>query len=494
MLMSKSVRKLGAVLLAAMLVSPAMAPAPVAAQIFMSPDEAKKLGAQEHPKIVKEFGGVYEDPEIGAYVASIAGRLAGQSGQPAGSFTFTVLNSPIVNAFALPGGYVYITRGTLALANNEAEAAGVLGHEIGHVIAKHSEQRYDKSVFTNLGVTAGSILGSIFLGQGAGQAIGQIGQVAGGAYLASFSRENEFEADLIGVRLLARVGYAPDAQAAFLQSLSDYSDLATKMAGAAGQDRTMDLFATHPRGPDRVRAAIEEARAYPTDPIYRRDIYLDRIDGMIYGDDPKEGVVRGNTFVHPDLRLSFSVPEDWRISNTSQAVIASHSNGQMQFDLERDKKKVQASRSALDYLTRYWVPNLRLQNAESITVNGMPAATGSARVQSKSGGTVDVRFVAVGFPTDEIIRFVIIAPAGGLSKIEATMIKSVNTLKFLSESEAKAVQPLRLRVVSVKPGDTVEKLAEKLPLSRFKLEQFRVLNGLREGETIKPGERVKMIE
>lgn len=467
---------------------------PAAAQIFMSPDEAKKLGAQEHPKIVKEFGGVYEDPNIGAYVAGIAGRLAGQSGQPATSFTFTVLNSPIVNAFALPGGYVYITRGTLALANNEAEAAGVLGHEIGHVIAKHSEQRYDKSVFTNLGVTAGSILGSLFLGQGAGQAIGQLGQVAGGAYLASFSRENEFEADLIGVRLLARVGYAPDAQAAFLQSLSDYSDLATQMAGTAGRDRTMDLFATHPRGPDRVKAAIEEASAYPQDPIYRRDEYLERINGMLYGDDPKEGVVRGSTFTHPGLRLSFSVPQDWRISNTPQAVVASHSSGQLQFDLERDKKKVQASRSAQDYLTRYWVPNLRLQNAESITVNGMPAATGSARVQSKNGGSVDARFVAIGFPTDDIVRFVIIAPAGGLSKIEASMIKSINTLKYLSESEVKTIQPLRLRIATVQAGDTPEKLAEQLPLGRFKLEQFRVLNGLREGEALKPGEKVKLIE
>lgn len=144
---------------------------PVQAQIFMSPEDAKKVGREEHPKILKEFGGVYDDPEIGAYVAGIAGRIAGQSGQPASSFTFTVLNSPIVNAFALPGGYVYITRGTLALANNEAEAAGVLGHEIGHVIAQHSEKRYDKSIMTNLGVAGASILGSIFGGSGVGDLI-----------------------------------------------------------------------------------------------------------------------------------------------------------------------------------------------------------------------------------------------------------------------------------------------------------------------------------
>lgn len=466
---------------------------PASAQIFMSPEDAKKLGTEEHPKILKEFGGVYEDPEIGAYVAGIAGRIAGQSGQPASSFTFTVLNSPVVNAFALPGGYVYITRGTLALANNEAEAAGVLGHEIGHVIAQHSEKRYDKSVFTNLGVAGASILGSIFLGSGAGDLIGQAGQVGGGAYLASFSRENELEADTIGVKLLARVGYAPDAQAAFLQSLSDYGDLESKKAGAAGKDRVNDLFATHPGGPQRVKEAMAVAKEYPTAPVYRRDEYLDRINGMIYGDDPKEGVVRGTTFTHPDLRLSFTVPDGWRISNTANAVLASGPGGKLQFDIEGDKKKLQASRSALDYLTRIWVPNLRLTNAEQIKVNGMPAATGSARINTKSG-SADVRFIAVGFPTDAILRFAILAPAGGLGKIEQNMIRSVNTLKYLSDAEVKAVKPVRLKVVKVGSGDTVESYAKTAPLGSYAAEQLRVLNALRPGEQPKPGERFKTVE
>lgn len=469
------------------------AAAPAQAQIFMSPEDAKKLGTQEHPKILKEFGGVYDDPNIGAYVAGIAGRIAGQSGQPASNFTFTVLNSPVVNAFALPGGYVYITRGTLALANNEAEAAGVLGHEIGHVIAQHSEKRYDKSVFTNLGVAGASILGSIFLGSGAGDLIGQAGQVGGGAYLASFSRENELEADTLGVKMLARVGYAPDAQAAFLQSLSDYSEMESKKAGQAGKDRMNDLFATHPGGPQRVKEAMAAAKEYPSSPVYRRDEYLDRIDGMIFGDDPKEGVVRGTTFTHPGLRLSFTAPSGWRIANTSDAVVAIGSGGRLQFDIEGDKKRVQASRSALDYMTRIWVPNLRLTNAQATTVNGMPAATGSARVQQKNG-TVDARFYAVGFPTDDILRFVILAPAGGLGKIEQAATASINTLKHLSEAEAKAVQPVRLKVVKVGSGDTVEAYAKTVPLGSYATEQLRVLNSLRPGEQPKPGERFKTVE
>lgn len=466
-----------------------------AAQIFMSPEKAREIGAQEHPKILKEFGGAYDDPEIGAYVAGIAGRLAGQSGQPASDFHFTVLNSPVVNAFALPGGYVYITRGTLALANNEAEAGAVLGHEIGHVVAKHSEQRYDKSILTQGAVVVGSILGSVFLGSGAGDLFGQAGQLIGGAYLAAFSRENEFEADLIGVKLLGRVGYAPDAAAGFLQSLSDYSALETTIAGQAGRDRVNDLFATHPRGPDRVMKAIEEARAYPQSPIYRRDEYLNRIDKMLYGDDPKEGVVRGTSFTHPGLRLSYSVPDGWRISNGKDAVVAmGPNNARLQFDMERDRRKIQAARSPLDYLTRFWVTNLRLSNPEQIQVGGYPAGTAWARGQSRDGSQVALRFVTVGFPTGDMLRFVLIAPPNAMAQLEPSVIRAVNTLRHLSDAEANAVQPYRVKVVAVQAGDTTASLAERMPQSRFKLERFRVLNGLREGEDVKPGERVKVVE
>ncbi|WP_374631925.1 M48 family metalloprotease [Ferrovibrio sp.] len=484
----------GLVLLCALLALPVCGPAQ--AQIFMSPEKAKQVGAEEHPKILKEFGGVYDDPEIGAYVATIAGRLAGQSGIPAGDFHFTVLDSPVVNAFALPGGYVYITRGTLALANNEAEAGAVLGHEIGHVVAKHSEQRYDRAIGTNILTAGGAILGSIFLGQGAGDLIGQVGSVAGGAYLAGFSRENEFEADLIGLRLLGHVGYAPIAAAGFLQSLSDYSDLETRIAGQAGRDRTMDMFATHPRGPDRVQRAMDEAQSQPAHPIYRRDEYLDRINGLLYGDDPKQGVVRGNTFSHPDLRLSFTAPDGWRIINRPDAVLVRgpDSIGQLQFDMERDKRKRDSARDMLDYITRSWANNLRFSSTDRFDVNGMPAALGASRIQSKDGSTLDVRLVAVRMPDGQIVRFVISARPQSMAGIEPSMIRAVHSLRYLTPDQAKAIQPLRLKVINAQAGDTSDTLARRMPAGNFQRERFRVLNGLREGEEIRPGERVKIVE
>jgi predicted Zn-dependent protease len=205
---------------------------------------------------------------------------------------------------------------------------------------------------------------------------------------------------------------------------------------------------------------------------------------------------RSNVFTHPGLRLSFSVPEDWKLANSSDAVQASapDGNAKLVFDMERDKRKIQASRSAQDYLTRYWAKGLRLSNVEAIKVGGYPAATGAARVQLQSGGSADLRLVAVGMPDDSITRFMIIAPAGRLAAVEPQMIRAVNSLRYLTPAEAAAVKPLRLKVVPVNAGDTVESLGARMPTKRFPVERFRVLNGLRDGETIKPGERVKLVE
>lgn len=179
---------------------------------FMSPAEESRIGAEEHPKMVARFGGVYDDIEIGAYVAEIGGRLVKNSELPNQEFRFTVLNSPDVNAFALPGGYVYVTRGLLALANSEAEFAGVLAHEIGHVTARHAAQRYNRAIATSLGT---AILGAIVQSSG----VDQLAQLGGELYLKGFSREQEFQADTLGVRYMSRAGYNPEAQASFLRSL-----------------------------------------------------------------------------------------------------------------------------------------------------------------------------------------------------------------------------------------------------------------------------------
>ncbi len=193
---------------------------------FMSPAEEQRAGAEEHPKILKEFGGAYGDRAIGAYIDSIGQALARMSDLPNQRFTFTVLDNDVVNAFALPGGYVYVTRGLLALAGSEAELAGVIAHEIGHVTARHAAQRYSQSIVAGLGA---ALLGAV-----AGRGAADIAQLGSALYLSAYSREQEFEADILGVRYLARAGYDTGAMAGFLGKLQAHSALQARITGRGG--------------------------------------------------------------------------------------------------------------------------------------------------------------------------------------------------------------------------------------------------------------------
>ena len=217
--------------------------------ILVNPSEEKQIGLREHPKILAQFGGVYDDPNATGYVASIGGRLAAASETPALGFTFTLLDSPIVNAFALPGGFVYISRGLMALAGDEAELAGVLGHEIGHVVARHSAQRQSQAILAQLGVGLLGVVG----GRGSTQLAGTVA----GLYLRGYSRDQELEANMLGVRYLRRAGYNVTAMADFLERMRANSQLEARIAGRLPDEVDQyDITATHPRTAERVRRAV----------------------------------------------------------------------------------------------------------------------------------------------------------------------------------------------------------------------------------------------
>ncbi|MEM8785901.1 MAG: M48 family metalloprotease, partial [Pseudomonadota bacterium] len=312
----------------------AVAPHPVRAEggglILMSPEQEKKIGAEQHPKILEEFGGAYDVPEIGGYVAELGGRLVAKSEMAGQTFTFTVLNSPVVNAFALPGGYVYISRGLMALANSEAELAGVLGHEVGHVTRRHSARRYTRAVGAGILSEVARIGGAIMRGDAAGQILGQVAGMGSQLYVLKYSRDQEYEADEVGILYIDRVGYDPFAMADFLDSMQDQSVLAAQLQGFAVDPNQVDYFSTHPNTGERVRRATQNALgtgAIAGDLPARRDAYLDLIDGLLYGDDPKEGLVVDGQFVHPDLRFRFDVPDGFSVQNSPSAVRGRHESG-----------------------------------------------------------------------------------------------------------------------------------------------------------------------
>jgi predicted Zn-dependent protease len=283
----------------------------------LSESDERQIGAENHPQVLAEFGGEYDNPAVKTYVNDIGQRLARLSDRPNVNYTFTVLNTPDINAFAVPGGYIYVTRGLMALGQNEAELAGVISHEIGHIAAKHTNERYCRAMVAQLGVFGlGAATGS--------QAIAQAANTGAAIYLQGYSRDQEFEADLLGVRYLGRGSYDPNAMSTFLSSMLENSRLEATLAGSPNAADQFSIFQTHPRTADRVQRAIEQASGtqVAANPIVGRDVYLDHINNILYGDDPKEGLINGRRFSHPALRFEFTVPEGFRLYNSASAVVA----------------------------------------------------------------------------------------------------------------------------------------------------------------------------
>jgi predicted Zn-dependent protease len=466
----------------------ALAP-PAQAQFtaFMSQDQERKIGAEEHPKALKQFGGVYSENKLDEYVLQIGLTLAPNVSKPQPEWIFTLLDAPMVNAFALPGGYVYVTRGIMALANNEAELAGVIGHEMGHVEARHSAQRYSQGMATQLGATALGVLGAIFLGT---DAVGGLAAAGGQLFLQRNSREHENEADELGLATMARTGYSPQAVPAFLQSLNDETALTMKLLGRPGGELEFNMMQTHPRTVDRVQKTIDEVRALPANATFRRDAYLDRIDGMLFGDSEEQGYIRGRTFAHTKLGIGFTAPPRFYLMNDAAAVTGTRPDGvRMIFD---NAPPQNARMSPADYLTRVWAGQARLADMQTFTVNGLPAATGQATVNAQ-GGQMVARLAAIA-AGDTMYRFLFVMPPNIARQAEPDLIRAVHSFHRLTREEAAALKPLRIRIAPVKSGDTVESFAARMAMEEYKADWFRVINGLRNGEKLEPGQRVKLVQ
>jgi predicted Zn-dependent protease len=454
---------------------------------ILSAGEARQLGKQAHEQAVAEHGGIYDDPAIGALVATIGGRLVLASEKPRAEFNFSVLDSPVLNAFATPG-YVHMTRGLMAIFNSEDELAFVLGHEIAHVQAEHVEQTQSVATVGAIGI---GLLGALLGDSGWGQLLNLGAGLGANLGLASFSRSNETESDTLGLGYITRAGYNPRAGAIAMQALETASDLEQRLAGAHAPSVVESFFATHPRGPERVQNLITLAKRSGArlDQPLNRDRYLRALDGLIWGDSPDEGLVRGQDFLHPGLKLGFSFPEGFSISNKKQAVLGRARDGaQIRADIAAPKQ----SGDPAEYVMREWQPKLRLAPAERITIGGMPAATTHARVQTQQGGTVDLRLVAVQHAPNALFRFMFITPPERTQQHIEGFQRTTFSLHRLSAREL-AVKPLRVRIHQVRQGDTAQTLAGRMRVPLAQLEYFETLNGLQRGVPLRPGMLVKLV-
>ena len=457
---------------------------------FMSREDELRVGAEEHPKFIKRFGGEYGNAHLRAYVRGVGATLARVSEVPGLNYTFTLLNHKRVNAFALPGGYVYITRGMLALAVNEAEMAGVLAHEIGHITARHAAQRYSQAMAANLGLGIFGILGGA---AGLPSDTGNVVSLGANAVLRGFSREQELEADMLGVRYMSRAGYHPDAMRSFLGKLEAHNKLEALQDGRPEAAGVYDFMSTHPRTTDRIAQAVRLANAtLVPDARFGQGDYLARMDGLLYGDDPEQGVIRGREFVHPEMRFRFEVPPGFILFNSAAEVRAQGPGGALiTFDMA-PAKRARQFQSVVDYLVREWGGKISLRDVERIRVNAMEGATGSARLSGK-GGARDLRLVVIRERRDRIYRLAFVSPPKLTGRLSEEFRRTTYSFRLLSREEAGSIRPLRIQVVTVGSGDTVEALTGRMAFETYAREWFEVLNGLDRGQPLVHGNPLKIV-
>jgi len=465
----------------------ALAITPAAAQRLRYLDPQDVAEAQrENAQIIEELGGAETGPRA-AYVQSIGRRVSAYSGvaNPGQALHFTTLNSAVENAFSVPGGYVYITRQLMALMGDESQLAFALGHEVGHIAANHAHIREEYARRNPLGVF-GQIIGAVF----GDRVFGSYLQARAKLAQLSFSREQEYEADTLGLKYMIAAGYDPAGAAQLLASLARETALQTRVQGRTNR-QTPEWASTHPLSENRMQRALQEARATGRlgTGLHNRDIFLEELEGIYVDDDPAQGIIDGATFTHPDLRIQFSVPTGYLMSNGTYAVTISGSAGKAQFRGGQFTGTLDnAILLAFRQLTR-GEANIPVPPPQHLTINGMPAAISTARVNTDSG-LIDASVAAYQWSPQRIYYFVMLTPGGYGVGPFAPMI---NSLRRITPAEAAAIRPRIIHVATVKAGDTVQSLAAQMAYRDFKLERFLSLNGLAANSALRPGQKVKLV-
>lgn len=445
---------------------------------LVTPQQETATGAQAHPEILKQYGGAYRDSELQSYINAIGQRLAENAGRPDIRFTFTILDTPDVNAFALPGGYVYVTRGLLALANDESEIAAVIGHEIGHVTGRHYADQHSRAMVVGLGA---ALLGAAVDNPD----IADLANTGANLYIKSYSRQQEFQADQLGVRYTAQNGWDPTAMARSLAQIDRHETLMNRLNGGGGADIMSSFFASHPNTPDRVRQAYALAQQAPKgDAVQAKADWLAAIDGLMFGDSPSQGFVRGDSFIHPELGIAFDAP-GWRLRNSQTAVVGTGQCGKLVFDNDSPEYRGDIA----SYIANDWFNGKNIGRIQRFSVNGAPAATASLQATA-NGRPVMLHVVAIAWDENLIYRFMLIderrCGAGALQDV-------VESMRTPTSREARSITPLRIRVVTARSGDSIRSFTQQMANDEDPEGWFRTINGLNPQDNIVAGQPYKII-
>lgn len=468
-------------LLSAMLVFSSCVKNPVTGKrnfMLLSEKREIAMGQEADPDIVRFFG-LYEDAALQEFISEKGQEMAAISHRPDLPYEFKIVDSPVVNAFAVPGGFVYFTRGIMAHFNNEAEFAGVLGHEIGHVTARHSARQYSKSMLAQVGLVAGMVISPEFA------QFGEVAQQGVGLLFLKYGRDAERESDELGVEYSTKIGYDANEMAGFFNTLD-------RLSGERGE-QVPEFLSTHPHPQNRLQEVRQLADQWSQkvngkELEVNRNEYLRLIDGLIYGEDPKQGFVEGNVFYHPVLEFQFPVPAQWAVENTPQQVQMAHKEGKALMILTLSPaESLQAAAQAV--LDNY---QLTLVESRELEVNGLPAI---AMVADQQQGKQNLRTLSYLISYGGNIYLMLGASAqGDFNTFAQTFTNSMSNFRELNDPEMLNRQPERISIKTVKQNGTLAQALRSFQVQEDRMEELAVLNGLQLEDRVEQGMLIKVVE
>lgn len=449
--------------------------------MLLSEQDERRMGVQTRQSVIEEYG-VYDDAALHGYVNGIAQPLARVSHRPALDWQFQVMDSPVVNAFAAPGGYVFITRGLLAAVNDEAELAGVLAHEIGHVTARHSARNYSQSLLAGLGLQLGTALTGSY-----GQVLGPLLEAGTGLLFLKYSRDDEREADALGVEYAARAGYDTNRMADFFTTLQRQAVLAGEPSSGLPE-----WFSTHPSHVDReaaVRALTTQWRSRLPGQSYRanREDFLARIDGLVYGEDPRQGFREGDWFYLPRHQVQFRIPAQWAFQREGSQARMTHpqKSGVILFGIQK---------GTVEQVARAFVSSMKasVQQTNERTINGMPARE---QVSVVTDGQQRAKLVSHFFQRGgEVFMFHGLTGENAFPGMAAVLGQPAASFAPLTDRAKLNRRPQRIAVKPVSKPSTLEAALQGHAVDRGLWPRIAWMNEMQLSDRLQPGQRIKIIE
>lgn len=446
--------------------------------VLISEAQEIEMGKQADPEIIRQFG-LYEDSAMQRYINAMGQQMAAVSHRSGLQFHFRVINSEVVNAFAVPGGYVYFTRGILAHFNNEAQFAGVLGHEIGHITARHTVQQQRNQILAQVGLIAGMIISP---------ELARFGEVASqglGLLLLKYGRDAERQSDELGVEYSAKIGYDPQYMADFFQTLE-------RQAQNAGSEELPGFLSTHPSPAERYNtvkqlAAEQKQKLNLTNPKANRNEYLRKIEGLIYGEDPKEGFLENGVFYHPPLGFQFTIPTNWAYQNSPSQVQLASRDGKalMIFTLAPGKTLDEAANAVLEQY------KLQLVNSARTTVNGFNSLVLIADMPQEQQNTLRTQSYLI--QKGETIYLMIgVAGVADFNANQSLFTNSQQSFRTLTDQAKLNKKPERIRIKTVSQSASLQQLLRNYGVPDRRHEEMAVLNGMQLNTTVPSGTLIKV--